>query len=200
MNTSSLPSHIKDELEFLDRLKASDPACMQHLVVSNTPWMFALAYKMLHNKDDAQDAVQEAFLNVCRAIAGFDGRAALTTWLHRIVITCCLMKLRKRRRTHEVSVESLLPTYLPDGHQTQESKTWKPKSTSGIESSEMARILRQQLDRLPPEYREILTLRDVLGLSTEETAQLLDSSVPLVKTRLHRARQALKALLDPYFT
>lgn len=200
LNTSTLPTHIKDEPEFLDKLRVSDPVCLNHLVLTNTPWMFALAFKMLHNRDDAQDAVQEAFVNVCRAIGDFDGRAALTTWLHRIVITTCLMKMRKRRRTHEVSVEALLPTFLPDGHQTTDSKSWKPNPSSGIESIETTQLLRKQIDLLPPEYREILTLRDVLGLSTEETAQLLDSSIPLVKTRLHRARQALKTLLDPYFS
>jgi RNA polymerase sigma-70 factor (ECF subfamily) len=155
---------------------------------------------MLSNPEDAQDAVQETFLKAFKALDTFDGRSALSTWLHRITVTTCLMKLRTKRRKPQRSIEDLLPRFVADGHQEKSSEPWRPLSQAGIQDKEMAEIVRKAVEELPEGYREILMLRDVLGMSTEEAATVLEATVPLVKTRLHRARQALKALLEPYFT
>jgi len=154
---------------------------------------------MLWSEQDAQDAVQEAFLSAFNSIAGFDGRSELSTWLHRITVNACLMKLRSKRRRPERALEDLLPTFLADGHQKNPSRSWKPDPAQGIEQAELCALVRARIEDLPVESREIVLLRDVVGLDTEQTADMLGISVPAAKTRLHRARQALKALLDPHF-
>jgi RNA polymerase sigma-70 factor (ECF subfamily) len=154
---------------------------------------------MLAREEDAQDAVQEAFLSAFKSLDRFDARSQLTTWLHRICVNACLMKLRSQRRRPERSMDDLLPQFLDDGHQRNPSSPWKPVEESGIERQELRDLVRSKIEELPEAYREVLLLRDIEELDTEETARMLGMSLAAVKTRLHRARQALKALLDPCF-
>ena len=155
---------------------------------------------MLHDDQDAQDAVQDAFLNAFRTLADFDGRSLLSTWLHRITVNCCLMKLRSRRRKPAVSIEELLPTFLPDGHQTPPNQSWNPIPSSGIERRELLEQVRGHIASLPDPFREVIMLRDVLGLNTEEAAHMLGISTQAAKTRLARARQALRSLVEKSIT
>lgn len=161
--------------------------------------MLAVARRLLRSEDDARDAVQEAFLSALKSIDGYAGEARISTWLHRIVVNAALMKLRTRKRRPERSIEELLPTYLPDGHQAQPPSTWRSSASRELESAETRKLVRSKIDELPEAYRTVLLLRDIEELDTEETARLLSSSVNAVKTRLHRARQALRTLLAPHF-
>jgi len=183
----------------LERLRRGEDAAFEEMVREIGPRLHAVAFKMLGRADDAQDAVQDVFLNAIRGLHAFDGRSLLSTWLHRITVTTCLMKLRTRRRKPECQIDELLPRFIPDGHQETSSQPWKPAPAAGIEQAEVAKLVREKIAELPEQFREVLVLRDVVGMTTEETAAMLDASLPLVKTRLHRARQALKTLLDPYF-
>ena len=164
--------------------------------------MLAVARRMLFREEDAQDAVQDAFLSAFKSLGTFDERSLLTTWLHRITVNACLMKLRSQRRRGgpERSIDDFLPTFTDDGHQTQESRRWNPDAASGIERGEVREMVRAKINELPEQYRVVLILRDIEQLSTEETAAALDMTFNAVKTRLHRARQALRALLDPHFS
>ena len=200
-STEALPYPTNaEDAALVQRLRAKEPGAFDELVIRNGERLYAVAFRMLSNPEDAQDAVQETFLKAFKAFDSFDGRSALSTWLHRITVTTCLMKLRTKRRKPQRSIEDLLPRFVGDGHQEKSSEPWRPLSQSGIQDSEMAEIVRKAVDELPENYREVLMLRDVLGMSTEEAAATLEGTVPLVKTRLHRARQALKTLLEPYFT
>lgn len=183
----------------LARLRGGDYAAFDELVRSAGGRMLAVARRMLGREEDAQDAVQEAFMSAFKSLDRFDGRSQLTTWMHRITVNCCLMKMRSRRRRPEVAIDGLLPTFLADGHQSKSSESWSPESGSGIEARETRDLVRSKINELPEQYRVVLMLRDIEELSTEETAEALGMTPNAVKTRLHRARQALRTLLDPHF-
>jgi RNA polymerase sigma-70 factor (ECF subfamily) len=109
------------------------------------------------------------------------------------------MKLRSRRRKPEQSIEDLLPAFLPDGHQVRESALWEVSVSNEVERNEVFGHVRAAIDRLPESYRTVLLLRDIEELSTEEVAGMLGVTANTVKVRLHRARQALRTLLEPHF-
>ena len=188
------------EAALLGRLRAGDDGAFDALVSTVGPRLLAVARSMLNDDQDAQDAVQDAFLNAFRTLADFDGRSLLSTWLHRITVNCCLMKLRSRRRKPAVSIEELLPTFLPDGHQTPPNQSWNPIPSSGIERRELLEQVRGHIASLPDPFREVIMLRDVLGLNTEEAAHMLGISTQAAKTRLARARQALRSLVEKSIT
>jgi RNA polymerase sigma-70 factor, ECF subfamily len=189
-----------DEAGLLARLHAGEESAFDELVRLAGGRMLAVARRMLSHEDDAGDAVQEAFLSAFKSLDRFDGRSQLTTWLHRITVNACLMKLRSQRRRPEKPLDDLLPQFQNDGHQKNPSRPWKPSNESGIETLDMRTLVRSKIDELPTQFREILLLRDIEELDTEETARLLGLTGAAVKTRLHRARQALRTLLDPYMT
>jgi RNA polymerase sigma-70 factor, ECF subfamily len=188
------------DARLIERLRAGDTAAFEELVEVAAGRMLAVARRMMSREEDAQDAVQEAFLSAFKSLDRFDGRSQLTTWLHRITVNACLMKLRSQRRRPERAIEDFLPTFVVDGHQTRHTSAWKPNVADGIEQDETRELVRAKINELPEQYRVVLMLRDIEELSTEETAQALDMTVNAVKTRLHRARQALRALLDPHFS
>lgn len=191
---------LTDEVAILGRLRAGEGAAFDELVRATGGRLLAVARRMLSCDEEAQDAVQEAYLNAFKSLERFDGRSQLATWLHRICVNACLMKLRSRRRRPERTMDDLLPQFLEDGHQRNPAGSWKPAEASGIEKQELRELVRAKIEELPESYREVLLLRDIEELDTEETALLLGMTVAGVKTRLHRARQALKALLDPCMT
>lgn len=164
------------------------------------PHLHAVALGILHSEHDAQDALQEAYISAFKSLDQFDGRARLSTWLHRIVVNTSLMKLRAKRRRPERRIEELLPTFQSDGHPTTFASAWKPGALVGIEGDELRTLVRDKIAELPETYQMVLILRDVEGCSTAVAADILGTSETVVKVRLHRARQALRALLDPYFS
>lgn len=110
-----------------------------------------------------------------------------------------MMKRRSQRRRPERSIEGLLPEFLEDGHHKTPCRPWRTEASAGMEQEETRAFVRSRIDELPEPYREIIMLRDIEELDTEETANLLGITTAAVKTRLHRARQALRTLLDPHF-
>ncbi len=161
--------------------------------------MLAVARRLLRDEDDARDAVQEAFLAAFRSISQFEGSARLSTWLHRIVVNAALMKLRSRQRKPEEAIEDLLPSFLEDGHRVDHhAPGWPEPVDVLLQRKEVCSLVRRSIDRLPSSYRTVLLCRDIEGLDTGEAAALLGISENAVKIRLHRARQALRTLLDPH--
>ena len=187
-----------DETTLLERLRAGEDAAYEELVRLYGPRLLAVARRFLRSEDDAQDAVQDAFLNAFRSIDSFEGQARISTWLHRIVVNASLMKLRTRRRKPEQSIEELLPNFLEDGHMTNLATPWRTAGEDEVELAQLRDLLLQKAQQLPDSFRNVLLLRDIEGLDTEEAAQLLEISTAAVKTRLHRARLALRELLDPH--
>jgi len=191
---------LPQESQLMGRLRAGDESAFDELVQLAGGRMMAVARRMLGREDDAQDAVQEAFLSAFKSLDRFDGRSQLTTWLHRITVNACLMRLRSQRRRPERPMSSLLPEFLEDGHQRNPARSWNPGPVDGIQTAEVRDLVRSKIQELPERYRVVLMLRDIEELDTDETAAILGITPAAVKTRLHRARQALRELLNPFFS
>lgn len=186
-----------DESMLLERLRSGDGEAFETLVRTRTPAMLRLARRFLRSEDDACDAVQDAFISAFRSMHQFAEEAKLSTWLRRIVINACLMKLRSLRRHPEEDIERYLPTFLEDGHQAVPASSWGESAHEALERSEMRTFVRSSIECLPETYRVVLLLHDIEEMTTEETADTLGITANAVKIRLHRARQALRTLLDP---
>jgi RNA polymerase sigma-70 factor (ECF subfamily) len=186
-----------EEAALLTRLRAEDAKAYEELVRAYSPRLLAVARRMLRNEEEARDAVQEAFVSAFRGIGSFQGDARLSTWLHRIAVNASLMRLRSRRRKPETSIEELLPGFLEDGHHANAPQPWQAGAQELVERSEVRGAVRQAIDRLPDTHRNVLLLRDIEELDTAEVARVLEISEGAVKTRLHRARVALREQLDP---
>jgi RNA polymerase sigma-70 factor (ECF subfamily) len=154
---------------------------------------------LLGNDDEAREAVQDAFVSAFRSCSRFEGASRISTWLHRIVVNSCLMRLRTQRRRVEVSIDEWLPTFLPDGHHETAFVDWSNAAHAQIEQQETCALVRRCIDRLPDAYRTVLLMRDIEGIPVDDVAAALQISPNAVHIRLHRARQALRTLLDPVF-
>lgn len=161
--------------------------------------VYRLAYGITRSEADAEEVVQDVFLTLVRKGETFEGRAALGSWIYRVTTNTALNKRRGKRREVETPLEDLLPTYLEDGHREGDRSfllaDWSATPEAELLAGEAADILREAIERLPAAYRAVLTLRDVEELSNEETARLLGETVASVKSRLHRARMALREQL-----
>jgi RNA polymerase sigma-70 factor, ECF subfamily len=184
------------ESQLLDGLRRGDDAAFEQLVRQYSGRLLATARRMLGNEHDAQDALQDAFLSAFKAIGEFSGAAKISTWLHRIVVNAALMKLRRRRRKREETIDDLLPRFDADGEWASEVTSWEIPSEVLLQQQETRATVRRCIDQLPESYRTVLLLRDIEELDTEEAADALGITPNAVKIRLHRARQALRTLLE----
>ncbi|MFQ5513470.1 MAG: sigma-70 family RNA polymerase sigma factor [Myxococcota bacterium] len=196
--SSGQPVADVEERELLESLRSGEDGAFERMVRTHGPRMLAVSRRILRSEEDARDALQESFLSAFRSLDGFKGDARLGTWLHRITVNAALMKLRSARRRPETSIEALLPRYLEDGHHETPPAPWRETGTERLEREQLRRLVRDRIDELPDRYRTVLLLRDIEELSTEETAEMLEITANAVKIRLHRARQALRQLLDPH--
>ncbi len=169
----------------------------ERMVKENIGWMLALAERMLGERALAEDVVQDAFLSAFRKLETFEGRSSLKTWLHRITVNAALMKLRAQKRLAEQFLDHLLPEF--DGNECRIESPWRHlASVEDIMANEQIReVVVAKIAQLPEYYRIVLQLRDIEGYSTAEVADVVGISVANVKVTLHRARAALKKLLEP---
>jgi RNA polymerase sigma-70 factor (ECF subfamily) len=189
----------KREADLVRRLQAGDGRAFEELVRENSPRLLAVARRFFPSESDAMDALQDAYLSAFKAIGKFDGNSKLSTWLHRIVVNACLMRLRAKSRRPETQIESMLPTFDSTGHRVRDgSGEGKLSETAedALHRKEARELVRATIHELPEQYREVLLLRDIEELDTDQVAQMLDLTAGAVKTRLHRARLALKQLLE----
>lgn len=187
-----------EDAALVARLRSGEHAAYDEVVRLYAGRMLAVARRFVREPEDARDIVQEALISAFRNFDSYQGEARLSTWLHRIVVNAALMKLRARRRRPEESIEGLLPKFGEDGHSVQPAHLWVETTHETAEREERAALVRRCIDELPDSYRTVLLLRDIEELDTSDTAALLGTSENAVKIRLHRARQALRALLDPH--
>ncbi|MBI4735463.1 MAG: sigma-70 family RNA polymerase sigma factor [candidate division NC10 bacterium] len=184
------------DLTLVERLRSGDAASLEPLVERYASRVYRLAYGITRNEADAEEVVQDVFLTVFRKIHTFEGRAALGSWIYRVTTNAALIKRRGQRTEREVSLESQLPAFLPDGHRAGDRDfllaDWSQTPEADLLSRETRAILDRAIDALPAQYRAVLVLRDVEGLSSEEVAEAVGDSVAAVKSRLHRARLVLR--------
>jgi len=169
----------------------------EQLVRANIAWMLALAERLLRDRALAEDVVQESFIRAFRGLATFEGRSSLESWLHRITTNTALSKLRQLNRLAEQPIDEYLPEF--DQHDCRVEAPWPALATVDdiVENEDLRRRVYAGIGELPDAYRMVLQLRDIEGYATAEVAKLLEISESNVKVRLHRARSALKKLLEP---
>ncbi len=189
--------------ELLARLRAGDAAALEPLMGRYATRVYRVAYGITRSQPDAEEVVQDVFLSLFRKIDTFEGRAALGTWIYRITANAALLRRRGKRREAELPLEDLLPTFLEDGHRAGDRDwvlaDWSASPEADLLSREAREALDAALAALPDHYRAVVVLRDVEELSNEEVAEVLGESVGSVKSRLHRARMALREQLTRRF-
>jgi RNA polymerase sigma-70 factor (ECF subfamily) len=183
------------ESDLLARLRAGDDDAFELLVRQHTPRMLSIARRFVASEDDAADAVQDAFLSAFKALPTFEGGSTLATWLHRIVVNSCLMKIRSQNRRRTRSIEELLPKFDDTGHHSHPVSAWSESAFGSLLRDETRAQIRANIAQLPDDYRTVIVLRDIEEMDTDQTAAILGIRPGAVKTRLHRARQALRSLI-----
>lgn len=187
----------RDDVALVHACKGGDVAAFDQLVKRYGRKLFRIAQHVTRNREDAQDVVQEAFLRAFRNLDQFQGNSQFSTWLVRITINQSLMKVRKAHRRKEVHVDQDRPK--DTGELSLEVVDWAPNPEERYRASELRAILVKALQTLQPGLSLVFVLRDVEGLSTEQTSEALDLTQAAVKTRLMRARLQLRGLLTGYF-
>lgn len=186
-----------DEAALVDACKDGDAKAFEQLVSRYDGKLLRIAQHITHNLEDAEDAVQEAFLKAFRKLHQFREDAQFSTWLVRITVNESLMKLRKRHSCKEVAFDS---DFQSEGRAPQfQLADWAPNPEELYSRSELRNILRNELRELPPGLKVVFVLRDMESLSTDQTAEVLGLTATAVKARLWRARAGLRERLNKYF-
>ena len=186
------------DIDLVHNAKAGDLISFNELVSRHERKIFRLTQHITGNREDAEDALQDAFLKAFTKLSQFQEDSQFYTWLVRIAVNESLMKLRKRRNTpNMVSIDEPIDT--DDGLIPREIGQWEDNPETRFAQQELREILDRELKSMQPIFRTVLVLRDLEQISTEETSRLLDISVPAVKSRLLRARLQLRDRLHKYF-
>jgi len=186
-----------DELALVEAAKKGDIGAFEELVRRYDRNVFRIAQHITQNREDAEDVVQDAFLKAYGNLAQFQGQSKFYTWLVRIAVNEALMKLRRRRPERTVSLDQDVET--DEDTIPREVADWSPNPEQQYNQAELRDLLQKTIQGLPAGFRTVFVLRDVEGLSTEETAEALGLSIPAVKSRLLRARLQLRERLNKYF-
>jgi RNA polymerase sigma-70 factor (ECF subfamily) len=184
------------EFTLIEGLRRCDTTALETLMERYASRVYRLAYGITKNEADAEEVVQDVFLSVFRKIESFEGRAGLWTWMYRVTVNASLIKRRGKRAQVEVHLEDHLPTFLEDGHRAGDRAMlladWSATPEEELLSGETRALVWRAIDRLPDHHKLVLLLRDMEELSNEEVAEVVGESVACVKSRLHRARMALR--------
>jgi RNA polymerase sigma-70 factor (ECF subfamily) len=197
-NGARVVEHPEDS-ELLRRAQRGDMAAFEALVARHQNRVFGMAARMLRSDDDAAEVVQEAFLAAYKHLPEFRGESAFGSWVYRIAANYALMRLRHRRVTAQVEEPEGSPTFNERGSLIDDVADWSRDAEAQTLDAELRKAIDDAAQRLPEEYRQVFLLRDVEGLSYEEIAQAVGDSVPAIKSRLHRARLALRAAIDRFY-
>jgi RNA polymerase sigma-70 factor (ECF subfamily) len=186
-----------EESILVEAARSGDIGAFESLVRRYDRNVFRIAQHITQNREDAEDVVQDAFLKAYQNLGQFQGQSKFYTWLVRIAVNEALMRLRRRRPERMVSIDEDVKT--EEDSMPREIADWSPNPEQQYTQAELKDILGKTIQGLPPSFRTVFVLRDVEGLSTEETASALELSVPAVKSRLLRARLQLRERLNKYF-
>ena len=186
--------------DLVERLRRDDPSAAERLVMRYGERAYRLASRMTGNRQDAEEVVQDAFWAAVRKIDSFRGESAFGSWFYRIVANAAYQKLRRRNRRQELSLDEVLPFFDECGRHVAPEIDWTPRANNLAAQTELRMALTAAIDELPAASRTALVLRDVEGRSNEEIAEALGLSVPVVRTRVHRARLFLRKRLGDCMT
>jgi RNA polymerase sigma-70 factor (ECF subfamily) len=194
---SKVGSPVSDESVLVDAARNGDVGAFEQLVRRYDRNVFRIAQRITQNREDAEDVVQDAFLKAFQNLGQFQGQSKFYTWLVRIAVNEALMRLRRRRPERMVSLDEEIRT--EEDSMPREVADWSPNPEQLYSQAELKDILSKTIQGLPPGFRTVFVLRDMEALSTEETAEALNLSIPAVKSRLLRARLQLRDRLNKFF-
>ncbi|MGE5615011.1 MAG: RNA polymerase sigma factor [Bacillota bacterium] len=183
-----------DEKLLISRSKAGDIEAFEELIEAYQKKIFNFAYRIIGNYDDAADLAQEALIRIFKSIGGFKEQSSFSTWIYRITTNVCLDEIRRRKNKKEHSLDE--EVQVDDGQLKRQIMSEDPGPDEVYEREELRGIVKEAIDKLPEEQRIVITLRDIQGLSYDEIAEVLDCPGGTVKSRISRARQALKKVLS----
>jgi RNA polymerase sigma-70 factor (ECF subfamily) len=188
----------QEDEALLEELRRGTPEAVKALFDRFHGKIYSLAMSIVKNESDAEEAVQDVFMTVVRKAHTFKGNSALYSWIYRICVNTCLMRLRGKRRHETVSIEEFMPVFTEDGMHASLIDDWSKEVERKALDKELGQVIRNSTKNLSEKYRVVFELSDVDGLPNEETARILGLTVPAVKSRLHRARLYLREELTRY--
>lgn len=186
------------EAGLVDRLARRDESALLEVLSGHRDRIYSLALRITGSVEDAEEVTQDTFVRMLDKIEQFEGRSSLGTWVYRMGMNLALMKRRSSTRRPEQGWEDPMKAFTEDGLHTAPIRKWRG-SVLDIQKEETARAVREAVDQLPDEYRTVVVLADLEERSRQEIAEALELSVPAVKSRLHRARLALRKMLAADF-
>lgn len=184
-----------NENEIIAKAQKGDRVALSKLVKMYEQTVYNFAFKICRDKEKAEHTMQETFLSMVKSIDQFSGKSKLSTWLYTVVSNHCLMMVRSNKKHAYTSLDD--EDALIDEKNISD---WSITPDRVTENSELSEILDKAIEKLPPDYRIVFMLRDIQGLSTEETGKAINLTVPAVKSRLHRARAFLRNELNKTFS
>ncbi|MBI3182393.1 MAG: sigma-70 family RNA polymerase sigma factor [Myxococcales bacterium] len=193
-------ARAEDERSLTARAQAGDISAFEELVARHKDRVYGVALRIVRSEADAAEITQEAFLSAYQHLLELRGDAAFGTWVHRIAANLSVSRLRHLKVAGETETPLEEPEFTDHGllaHYPQ--RDWSKGAEERALDNELRGAIRQAVDRLPSGYREVFLLKDVEGLSYEEIAEMTGDSVPAIKSRLHRARVALRAAIDRFY-
>ncbi len=196
----SEPKEAKAEEEQLVKdLQAGKTESFERLATLFQKKIYALSFNLTRNAMDSEDVTQEVLLTLFKKIHTFQGKSAFSSWVYRITLNASYMKLRSRKKDQSISIEELLPSFNGSGFQQEKIQDWSENTESLLFDNETRETIQKAVDLLPDKEKVVFLLRDVEGLSTEKVSEILELTIPAVKSRLHRARLFLRKKLTNYF-
>lgn len=186
---------MNSDLALIKKFNKGSLEAFEELVSRYESKVMNLALRFTRNQEDAEEVVQDVFTTLYRKLQGFEGKSAFSSWLYRIVVNASFMKLRKRKQQTTVHLEDLVQERGVD----KDLLLGGTRHDSIPSHRELREVLQGAIDKLPEQYRSVFILRDIDALSNEEVAEILDLSVPAVKSRLHRSRLMLRKKLARYY-
>jgi RNA polymerase sigma-70 factor (ECF subfamily) len=191
------PLKADKDLPLVERVKAGDHAAFNELVKRYEGKVYQLALRLTGNDMDANDVIQDVFLSVFQKIHTFRGHAAFSSWLYRITANAAFARLNQRKRQAAVSLDDVLPV-IEEASASDGSSEWAQKPDLALFNKQTREALESAIQALPADFKTVVVLRDIQNLSNQEVADVLNLSIPAVKSRLHRARLALRRKLGDY--
>ena len=185
---------INNEKDLIEKAKSGDIEAFEQLIISCEKKVFNIAYRMIGNYDDANELAQEVFIKAFRSIKNFKGDSLFSTWIYKITANVCLDELRKRKNKNIVSLDQDIE--LNDGDVKRQISDNAPSPDMEVESKEIKTIVNESIQQLPDDYKSVIILRDIQGFSYDEISKIVNCPEGTVKSRLNRARQALKKILQ----
>lgn len=185
------------DMDLIERFRKGSIEAYEELISRYESKVYNLAMRFTRNQEDAEEVLNDVFTTIYQKVDGFEGKSAFSSWLYRIIVNAAFMKLRKRRQNNTIAIEDLSPSVRQNS--IERDTNIGNRSDLLSMNRELRETLEAAINRLPDQYRAVFVLRDVDGLSNQEVGEILELSIPAVKSRLHRSRLMLRRKLQRYY-